>query len=207
MNICQFYGSIYWQTACLNVDSGLSGDKQKQVDYEKIAKAISNMPKGLVVPPDVNRSGWKFTISKTGSKNNILFGLYALSGVSGADIQAIVDNRPYDSFKSFVEANRDTISQKKMVQLIKSGLFRSFCKDTRQNMIAYVKYIISPKEKLTTVALNKIGDYVPERYQRYIKLYQIKKALKNGLKVDSVLGSFSSIMCSLIMIWKTKRLL
>lgn len=186
MNICEFYGSIYWQTACLNVDSGLSGNEQKQVDYGKIAKAISNMPKGLVVPPDVNRSGWKFTIDK----NRILFSLYAISGVSGAEIQAIVDNRPYDSFKSFVEANRDTISQKKMVQLIKSGLFRSFNKDTRQNMIAYVKYIVPKKEKLTTVALNKIGDSVPEQYQKFVKLYQIKKALKNGLKVDSVLGQF-----------------
>ena len=190
MNICQSFGSIYWQTACLNVDSGLTGNQQKQVDYEKIAKAISNLPKGLVVPPDVNRSDWKFTIDKTGSKKHILFGLYALSGVSGADIQAIVDNRPYDSFKSFVEANKELISQKKMVQLIKSGLFMSFCHDTRENMIAYIKYIISPKEKLTTVALNKIGDHVPDKYQKYVKLYQIKKELKSGLKVDSVLGQY-----------------
>ena len=106
------------------------------------------------------------------------------------DIQAIVDNRPYDSFKSFVEANKGLISQKKMVQFIKSGLFRSFCKDTRQNMIAFVKYAIPKKEKLTTTALNKIGDYVPEKYRRYVKLYQVKKALKNGLKINGVLGEF-----------------
>ena len=190
MNICEFYGSIYWQTACLNVDSGLSGNEQKQVDYGKIAKAISNLPKGTVVPPDVNRSDWKFTIDKTGDKNHILFGIYALSGISRNEIQAIVDNRPYSSFKSFVEANKDTISQKKTVQLIKSGMFRSFCSDTKQNMIAYIKYIVPKKDKLTTVALNKIGDYVPGQYQRYVKLYQIKKALKNGLKVDSTLGEF-----------------
>lgn len=190
MNICQSFGSIYWQTACLNVDSGLTGNQQKQVDYERIAKAIANMPKGTVVPPDVNRSDWKFTIDKTGSKNHILFGLYTLSGVSGKEIQAIVDNRPYDSFKAFVGANKDIISQKKMVLLIKSGMFRSFCGDTRQNMIAYVKYIVPKKDKLTTVALNKIADFVPEQYQNYIKLYQIKKALKNGLRIDSVLGQF-----------------
>lgn len=190
MNICEFYGSIYWQTACLNVDSGLSGDEQRQVDYGKIAKAISNLPRGTVVPPDVNRSDWKFTIDKVGDKNHILFGLYALSGVSKKEIQAIVDNRPYRSFKSFVETNNDDISQKKMVQLIKSGMFRSFCSDTRQNMIAFVKYITPKKDKLTTVALNKIGNYVPEKYQKYVKLYQIKKSLKNGLKVDSVLGEF-----------------
>lgn len=186
MNICEFYGSIYWQTACLNVDSGLSGKEQKSVDYGKIAKAISNLPKHTVVPPDANRSDLKFTIDK----NQILFGLYALSGVSSKEIQAIIDNRPYDSFKAFVEANKDVISQKKMVLLIKSGMFRSFCEDTRQNMIAYVKYAIPRKEKLTTTSLNKIGDYVPEQYQKFVKLYQIKKALKNGLKVDSVLGGF-----------------
>ena len=190
MNICEFYGSIYWQTACLNVDSGLSGKEQKNVDYGKIAKAISNLPKGTVVPPDVNRSDWKFTIDKTGSKNHILFGLYALSGVSRAEIQAIVDNRPYNSFKDFVGANKDVISQKKMVLLIKSDMFRSFCPDIRQNMIAYVKYAIPKKEKLTTTSLNKIGDYVPEQYQKFVKLYQIKKSLKNGLKVDSALGRF-----------------
>lgn len=190
MNICEFYGSIYWQTACLNVDSGLSGKEQKQVDYGKIAKAISNLPKGTVAPPDVNRSGLKFTIDKTGGKNHILFGLYALSGISSKEIQAIVDNRPYNSFKSFIKANTDAISQKKMVLLIKSGMFRSFCEDTRQNMIAYVKYVVSRKEKLTTTSLNKIGDYVPEQYQKFVKLYQIKKSLKNGLKVDSMLGSF-----------------
>ncbi|AZA17345.1 MAG: DNA polymerase (endogenous virus) [Lactobacillus phage ViSo-2018a] len=186
MNICEFYGSIYWQTACLNVDSGLSGKEQKNVNYGKIAKAISNLPKGTVLPPDVNHSDLKFTIDK----NRILFGLFALSSVSSKEIQTIIDNRPYSSFKSFVEANTGVISQKKMVQLIKSGMFRSFCEDTRQNMIAYVKYAIPRKEKLTTTSLNKIGDYVPEQYQKYVKLYQIKKALKNGLKVDSVLGSF-----------------
>lgn len=190
MNICQFYGSIYWQTACLNVDSGLSGKEQKQVDYGKIAKAISNLPKGTVAPPDVNRSDLKFTIDKTGDKNRILFGLYALSGISSKEIQAIVDNRPYNSFKSFVKANTDAISQKKMVLLIKSGMFRSFCEDTRQNMIAYVKYVVPKKEKLTTVALSKIDNYVPEQYQKYTKLYQVKKALKSGLKVDSTLAQY-----------------
>ena len=190
MNICEFYGSIYWQTACLNVDSGLSGNEQKQVDYGKIAKAISNLPKGTVVPPDVNLSDWKFTIDKTGGKNHILFGLYALSGISSKEIQEIVNSRPYDSFKDFVETNKDVISQKKMVQLIKSGMFQCFCKDTRQNMIAYVKYAIPKKDKLTTVTLNKIGDYVPKQYHKYVKLYQTKKALKNGLKIDTVLGKF-----------------
>lgn len=190
MNICEFYGSIYWQTACLNVDSGLSGDQQKQVDYSKITKAISNLPKGLVLPPDVNRSDWKFTVDKTGSKNRILFGLYAISGISSKEIQAIIDGRPYRSFKEFVEVNKDNISQKKMVQLIKSEMFKSFCDDVRQNMISYVKYIIPKKEKLTTIALNKIGDSVPEQYQKFVKLYQIKKSLKNGLKIDSTLGEF-----------------
>lgn len=190
MNICEFYGSIYWQTACLNVDSGLSGDQQKQVDYEKIAKAISNMPKGLVVPPDVNHSGLKFTIDKTNGKNRILFGLFAISGISSKEIQTIIDGRPWGSFKEFVGVNKDVISQKKMTLLIKSGMFRSFCKDTRKNMIAFVKYIVPKKEKLTTIALNKIGDYVPEKYRNFVKLYQIKKALKSGLRVDSVLGQF-----------------
>lgn len=190
MNICEFYGSIYWQTACLNVDSGLSGEGQKQVDYGKIAKAISNLPKGTVLPPDVNRSELKFTIDKKGSKNHILFGLYALSGVSSKELEAIMDNRPYSSFRAFVEANKGLISNKKMVQLIKSGMFRCFCEDTRKNMIAFVKYIVPRKDKLTTVALNKIGDYVPAEYQKYVKLYQIKKELKNGLKIDSVLGEF-----------------
>lgn len=186
MNICRFYGSIYWQTACLNVSSGLSGDVQKQVDYGKIAKAISNLPKGLIVPPDVNNSDWKFTISK----NHILFSLYAISGVSSKEIQAIIDGRPYGSFKEFVEVNKDTISQKKIVQLIKSGIFRTFCKDTRENMIAFVKYAIPKKNRLTTVVLNKISDFVPEQYKNQVKLYQIKKALKNGLKVDTILGQF-----------------
>ena len=57
-------------------------------------------------------------------------------------------------------------------------------------MIAYVKYVTPKKDKLTTVVLNKIGDYVPEQYKKYVKLYQIKKALKNSLKVDSVLGQY-----------------
>lgn len=190
MNVCEFYGSIYWQTACLNVDSGLSGEGQKQVDYGKIAKAISNLPKGTVVCPDVNRSELKFTIDKTGGKKHILFSLYALSGVSSKEIQTIMDNRPYDSFKAFVGANKGLISDKKMVQLIKSGMFQSFCSDTRQNMIAFVKYIVPRKDKLTTVALKKIGDLVPAEYQKFVKLYQVKNELKNGLKVDSVLGEF-----------------
>lgn len=101
-----------------------------------------------------------------------------------------MDNRPYDSFKAFVGANKGLISDKKMVQLIKSGMFQSFCSDTRQNMIAFVKYIVPKKDKLTTVALKKIGDLVPAEYQKFVKLYQVKNELKNGLKVDSVLGEF-----------------
>lgn len=190
MNICQFFGSIYWQTGCLNVDAGLSGDGQKQVDYGKIAKAISNLPKGLVVPPDVNNSDLKFTIEKTGSKNRILFSLYAISGISSKEIQTIIDGRPYASFKEFIEVNKDAISQKKVVQLIKSGIFQSFCHDTRENMLAFVKHIVPKKDKLTITALNKIGNSIPEKYKDFVKLYQIKKSLKNGLRIDSVLGQF-----------------
>jgi len=194
MNICYYYGPIYWQTACLSVNANTFGETYDNPDYAKVAKAIGELPHGLVKNPDVNKSTFGFIPDK----DHILFGLNAISGIGKNEIQTIIDNRPYERFGDFIKKNGDAIKEKKMVVLIKSGLFDSLIPDRMKLMVSYVKYVIKPKKKLTTVQVKKISTSIPDEYKKYSDAYLLCQAVRKGTKDKQIQEVFIEHIPSLV---------
>ena len=81
-----------------------------------------------ILPPDVNRSGWKFTVQKNADgKLCILFGLGAVKTVGQGAVNAIIRERQNSPFKDIFDfcARIDTTECNKRVveSLIKAGAF------------------------------------------------------------------------------------
>ena len=191
-----YYNPIYWNTACLIVNSGSLEDNSEEeivdiyapegddlvngvtfidlpdrktkirktgsTNYGKTAKAIGDiMSAGIKVSLiDINKS--QFGFSPDVEHNQILFGLKALLNVGDEVVEKIIENRPYNSPKDFLD--RVKPSKQAMVSLIKSGAFdnmidRKICMGwylwetcdkksrlTLQNMSSLVNYNLIPKE-------------------------------------------------------------
>ena len=110
MYIATNWNPIYWNTACLIVNSGSLEEednfdeddegnvvekKERTTDYGKIAKAIGDIiSRGIRVSlVDINKSNFSFQPDP--DNNEILFGMKALSNVGGPIIEQILANRPY----------------------------------------------------------------------------------------------------------------
>ena len=81
-----------------------------------------------VLPPDVNHSGWKFSVQKgADGKLGILFGLGAVKGVGSGAVDAIMRERrekPYQDIFDFCQRIDTTECNKRVVDsLIKAGAF------------------------------------------------------------------------------------
>lgn len=122
MFIATKWNPIYWNTACLIVNSrALDEEKDAATDYGKIAKALGDIiSRGIKVSLiDINKSDFGFIPDV--ESNEILFGMKALSNVGAPIIEAIKAGRPYLSFKDFME--RCPLNKTAMISLIKSGAF------------------------------------------------------------------------------------
>lgn len=184
MYIAAYFPSIYWKTASISVDAGTFGGEFNSIDYTSVASAVSSA-KNMVQLPDINRSNVSFTPDKT----IILFGLGGISGLGLADINAIIDNRPYNSFDNFMEKVGKDISTKKIITLIKAGVFHEFDPSTRSVAIYYLSKYTERKTKLTTVQLPKIINDIPDEFATARDLYIFKNALygRNAVKMSKEL--------------------
>ena len=104
LNLNYYYPRVYWNTACLTVESQTDKTNERangQTDYGKVAKSIYKMRKfGInVLQPDIEKSGISFTPNE--EDNTILFGLGGISGINLDIAKAIIDNRPYKDFDDF----------------------------------------------------------------------------------------------------------
>ena len=203
------WNPIYWDTACLVVNSGSLEDeddneydedeqpvkkKEQSTDYGKIAKAIGEIINdGIQISLiDINKSDYGF---KPDVKNNqILFGMKALNGVGSPIIEQIKANRPYMSFKDFL--NRCPLNKTAMISLIKAGAFDNFEQDTRgiEPRIFIMAYYLSltsePKKRLnlqnfsSLINLNLIPQELSFQkkvfnFNKYLKTYKWKEEDKN----------------------------
>ncbi|MBR6029335.1 MAG: DNA polymerase III subunit alpha [Clostridia bacterium] len=80
-----------------------------------------------VLPPDVNRSSWKFSVTKKDGKLAIVFGLGALKGAGQAAVEHIVDVRgdqPFRSIFDFCGRIDPSVCNKRVVEsMIRAGAF------------------------------------------------------------------------------------
>lgn len=193
------WNPIYWDTACLVVNSGSLEEeddteydeddqptkkKEQSTDYGKIAKAIGEIVNdGIQLSLiDINKSDYGF---KPDVKNNqILFGMKALNGVGSPIIEQIKANRPYVSFKDFL--NRCPLNKTAMISLIKAGAFDNLEQDTRGIeprmfiMAYYLSLTSEPKKRLNLQNFNGLINLglIPEELSFQKRVFNFNKYLK-----------------------------
>ncbi len=187
------FNPIYWNTACLIVNSGsLEDGRDKAVDYGKIAKAIGDIrTRGIKVSlVDINKSDYSFIPNS--DNNEILFGMNALSSVNSEIIEEIKTGRPYVSMTDFI--NRTKVKKLAMISLIKSGAFDGLVSNWAEELgvqprMLAMTYFLSlncdAKKKLTLQNFNGLieKDVFGEDLQFEKKVYAFNKFLKANCKV------------------------
>ncbi|MEB5480917.1 hypothetical protein P8825_15230 [Shouchella clausii] len=184
LNLNLKYDPLYWQTACLTVNSGgMESDeenaKKQGTNYGKVASAIGNMRyQGVKIAlPDINKA--KFGFSPDIENRQIIYGLKGLVGIGDDAVYSIIDNRPYNSFQDFLRKLYHTkiIKKGQVIQLIKAGCFDSFG-DRREMLVSFVKEITETKNK----ALNMqnfptlVGrDLIPEQFSLMVRFFKFRK--------------------------------
>ena len=172
---------IYWNTACLIVNSGATDpDNGGSTDYSKIAKAMGEiLEAGIELSlVDINESGYGF---KPDVKNHrILYGMKAMLNVGDDIIEETIKNRPYVSVRDYLQRVRP--GKQAMISLIKGGAFdsmmdRKLCmgwylwetcdkkkRITLQNMGGLIKYNLLPEETEEQITARRIYEF-----NRYLK--------------------------------------
>ena len=209
LNLAYFYDPIYWDTACLIVDSGglednpededytLGNDiedeledeedtkkkSSKTVQYGKISSAIGKMKNfGVDVElPDINASSYTFVPDVEHHK--IIYGLKGITRVSADYANEIIDNRPYNSFEDFLKKVKSTKLQ--IINLIKCGAFDKISSIPRESLLRnYIESIAETKNKLTLANMPTLIRYgiIPNEYQDVAAVYNFNKFLKKNCK-------------------------
>jgi DNA polymerase-3 subunit alpha len=147
------YGWISYQTAYLKANfpvEFMAAVLSNEVnDTDKISVFVSECQRmGMpILPPDVNRSGLKFTPEISGEKRAIRFGLAAIKNVGGAAMQAAIEERekngPFRSLEDFCSRLDSRKINKKVVEsLIKCGAF-DFTHKYRSALFASIDEIMA----------------------------------------------------------------
>jgi len=180
---------IYWDTACLIVNSGSLEEeddfdvekKEKGTDYAKLAKAIGDITsKGINVSlVNINESDYGF---KPDIENNrILYGLKALSNINTETIEKIKGGRPYKGIKDFMI--RCPLTKTAMFNLIKAGAFdevEEILHSRKEIMAYYISKVCEPKKKLTLQNFNGLVQHnlIPKELELQIRVFNFNKYLK-----------------------------
>lgn len=203
------FNSIYWNTACLIVNSGgldqeneidledsefeedeeNSNQKKKKMvatDYGKVAKAIGDIrAAGINVSlADINQS--KFGFAPDVKNNKILFGLKGMLNVGDDIIHEIIKNRPYVSIKDFYYKVKPT--KQTMISLIKGGAFDEL-EDRKFAMAWYIWETCNKKSRITLqnmpglIKYNLLPKDTEEQLLSY-RVYEFNRYLKSVCKYD-----------------------
>lgn len=179
--LATYFPSVYWNTACLRVDSGL--DEDASSNYNKIAKAVGNMiDRGIKLSLiDINKSQYMFEPDE--NNNAIIYGMKAINGMNGDIIQEIISNRPYDSWIDFIK--KVNPNKTVMVSLIKSGAFDQF--GERSNIMReYLWSVSDVKKRITLQNFNGLieKELIPQELNFQKRVFIFNKALKKNCLVD-----------------------
>ena len=198
------WNPIYWDTACLVVNSGsLEEDeidvfdddedyvevdvkkKEKSSDYAKIAKAIGDIVSTGIEVSLVNINESDYGFEPDVENNRILYGLKALSNINAEAIEKIKSQRPYLGIKDFM--NRCPLQKKAMISLIKGGAFDEVEKvlpNRRAIMVYYLMIASEPKKRLTLQNFNGLinAELIPNDFLLQVRCYNFNKYLRANMK-------------------------
>ena len=178
------FNPIYWNTACLIVDSGSLEESSDNTNYRKIAIAIGKMRKvGIDISlVDINKSGFGF--EPDAENNQVLFGLKAVMGVGDEIVNKIIENRPYESPQDFLD--KVSPNRAAMVALIKGGAFDKFM-DRYECMKWYIWETCDKKKRLTMqnlAMLMKYNLFPKNKYKQEKRVYEFTRYLKAICKLN-----------------------
>jgi DNA polymerase-3 subunit alpha len=129
------YYFLEFETACLAVygDDVKDGEKKALVFLRELRRR-----KQPVLPPDVNTSGERFTLT---DDNVIRYGLIDIGGVGPSVVPDIVANRPYESLQDYLDRTKKGGGSKKGVvdNLVKIGAF-DWTGESREDLLERVYY-------------------------------------------------------------------
>ena len=175
------YNPIYWDTACLIVNSGsLEATSGASTDYKKIAKAIGDIQSvGIKVSlANINQSDFGF--SPDVKNQQILFGLKGILNVGEDLIAKTIENRPYSSPRDYL--NKVSPNRSAMIALIKSGAFDDMM-DRKLCLGWYIWETCDKKKNLTLQNLNGLMMHhlLPEETEEQLmarRIYEFTRYLK-----------------------------
>ena len=202
MNLAYHYPTIYWNCACLSVDSSavnaqdfynlieedivsvdeVEGKKtQNKMDYAKLASALDKFKNVCRIDtPDINESRLGFTPDV--KNNTILYGLKGITRVTEPVINEIMMNRPFSSLQDFLNRTNSRIATKdKVINLIKCGAFdRVEGKDRAEILKEFIWERCEPKKKLTMQNANMLIDLglLPDELEYESDIYKLTKELR-----------------------------
>lgn len=162
LNMSYRFSPVYWQTACLNINSGsVEIDKESgssgSIDYGKVSTAVGRLKSiGVnIKPPSINRS--KYSFAPDAENNSIIYGLKPIKTMNERIVDEIIGNRPYNSLKDVLTKLYDTkiITNTHLIALTKSGALDEFG-ERKHIMMEIIKYITPTKEFYTLASVNKL---------------------------------------------------
>ena len=201
MNLAYKYPIIYWNCACLSVDSSAvnsldfdnlieddiisteTGEKtaKNKMDYAKLASALdkfSNICK--IELPDINKS--KLGFMPDVKNNSILYGLKGIAKVTEPVIEEIMMHRPFDSLKDFLnKVTKKIVTKDKVINLIKCGAFNHLeNKNTDEVLKEYISMVCDMKKNLTMQNANMLIDLylLPQEFAYNMDVYKLTKELR-----------------------------
>jgi len=175
------WNPIYWNTACLIVNSGATDPENGgATDYSKIAKAMGDIiGAGIKISlVDINKSGYGF--EPDAENNQILYGMKAMLNVGDDIIDSTINNRPYVSPKDFL--NKVKPNKQAMISLIKGGAFDNMM-DRKECMAWYIWETCDKKKRLTLQNMPGLmrHELLPEETEEQItarRIYEFNRYLK-----------------------------
>lgn len=183
-DLATYYPVIYWDTACLRVEGGVTDDGT--TDYEKVAKALGEIKdqQGIIITAiDINKSGQLFLPDE--KNNTIIYGMKCLSGVNANTAKEIIEHRPYSSMQDL--QNKVNLNRTAMISLIKGGAFDNF--SSREDaMVEYLREVSKPKKRITLQNLKGIIDanLLPEEFNFHKRLFVFNQKLKEHCKISDM---------------------
>lgn len=177
------FPQIYWQTACLNVDSGATTeDSEALVDYEKIANGIGKIRSyGVSVKlPDINKSNYSFT--PDAQNNAIIYGLKPVKTLNSKVVKDIMDNRPYNSLEDVFTKLYDAklITNTHIIAMVKSGMLDSFG-ERKQIMMEVIRHITDLKTTLTMQNVKLLLEANVLEGRPELELIEFRETFKNNV--------------------------
>lgn len=181
---------LYWNTARLLVDAKSIEDNQgtkQNPDYAKISSDLSQIlnEEITIKKPDVNKSAYGFEPNE--KENAILYGLKSISGISEDVANQILEHRPYNSFKDFLQRciidNPDNkINKTKMLYLMFGGCFDTMEENLTERIKIYLNFLTNKIQSVTMTQLLEADDLglIPKKYKNIVEIFKDRKIIKDS---------------------------